>query len=205
MSGATPTGTPTYVSELGGRTYPLEAWRPPWRNPTPLVPKPNFLEVPPRMSALPLHEFPVVEDFRVVLVRLEPDLPEYGYTLVFESASLGWLASFPVWHHPDRDLPKADFKIPLGTLQRPFEDADQGWELMIAAYRGEVYVAQGELEGILDEGFAAWFKVPEHTYVRAWEEAIGRCRELAAAEGRAQVGPVGYVQARASYWASRPW
>jgi hypothetical protein len=85
--------------------------------------------------------------------------------IVFASARRGELARFPAWERADRDLRHfvAD-DIPTGSHAFPFEDADEGWRIVIFEENAYVYVYEnGEC-----------FRVPRDAYFDAWETLIAR-------------------------------
>lgn len=114
-----------------------------------------------------LDAFPLVTDFEVTL----RDVGEGGLHAEFTSASRGRVAGFPAWDHADRDLRHfipAD--VPLGTIDEPFEDADDGWRLMLFEHRGLVYVLEGDAPRTSD--FPRYFKVPRDRYIASWAALI---------------------------------
>jgi hypothetical protein len=65
--------------------------------------------------------------------------------------------------------------VPRGTLQQPYHDSDQGWNVMIWEMGGHVYIAEGD--GEWDEGrdsntYTMWFKVRSALYDQAWSAAL---------------------------------
>jgi hypothetical protein len=83
----------------------------------------------------------------------------------------GRLASFPAWEHADRDLrhfTPAD--VPLGSIDEPFEDADEGWRIVIFEHRSFIYVLEADDPKATD--FARWFRVPRDRYLQAWAALI---------------------------------
>ena len=114
-----------------------------------------------------LASFPVIRDFAVTL----RDSHEGGRHLEFTSASRGRLAGFPAWDHADRDLrhfTPAD--VPYGTLDIPYEDADEGWRIVIFERGGFVHVLEGSAARA--EDFALFFRVPRERYLAAWAAVI---------------------------------
>ena len=89
----------------------------------------------------------------------------------FRSASRGRLAHFPAWEHADRDLrhfTAAD--VPIGSMDHPYEDADEGWRVAIFEHRGFVYVLEGD--DAASDDFARSFRVPSDRYLQAWAARI---------------------------------
>jgi hypothetical protein len=108
-----------------------------------------------------LEAFPVVEDFLV----------EISEVLEFRSAEGGRLAGFPAWEHAERDLRHFDANdVPLGTIDEPFEDADEQWRMVIFEHRGHVYVLEGDSPHA--EDFDVFFRVTRDRYFEAWAAVI---------------------------------
>lgn len=113
-----------------------------------------------------LGSFPLVSDFDVKL-RDAGDGNLHAEFMA-EGERLAW---FPAWDHVDRDLRHfipAD--VPLGTLDEPYEDADESWRLMLFEHRGFVYVLEGDAPRTSD--FPRFFKVPRDRYLAAWAALI---------------------------------
>lgn len=113
-----------------------------------------------------LGSFPLVADFDVKL-RDEGDGNLHA-EFVAEGKRLAW---FPAWDHVDRDLRHfipAD--VPLGTLDEPYEDADESWRLMLFEHGGFVYVLEGDAPRTSD--FPRFFKVPRDRYLAAWAALV---------------------------------
>src|SRR5690348_13360364 len=103
---------------LGGSTY-SEKERPQfWRNEMPLL-----YDGSTGMKQLPLDQFPLIEDFQVILEDMRDTQEEqscFGYHVLFYSPCHGYVASFPWWDFAEKDLCREDFSIPLGDLMTPF-------------------------------------------------------------------------------------
>ena len=167
--------------EMGGKIY-TDAERPPaWHNEAPLPvllyrwPYPLEEQLP----LLPLDDFPLIEDFDVVLEgctskhEQEDHLPPRYYARFF-SPSRGFLALLL----PDEpeDLCQPDFVIPSGDFNAPYDDLDQGWNILIMEDHEYVYIITGNWE--IGEAQRTWFKVERNLYYRQWEKTIQRCRAL---------------------------
>ena len=114
-----------------------------------------------------LDAFPLISDFDV---RLR-DSGEGGLHAEFVSAAKGKLAGFPAWDHVDRDLRHfipAD--VPLGTIDEPYEDADEDWRLMLFEHKGFVYVLEADSPRSSD--FSRYFKVPRDRYLASWAALV---------------------------------
>jgi hypothetical protein len=112
-----------------------------------------------------LDSFPTINDFAIALSG------SADHHVEFISVKRGPLASFPAWEHADRDLrhfTPAD--VPLGTIDEPFEDADEGWRIAIFEHRTFIYVLEADDPNATD--FARWFRVPRDRYLQAWAALI---------------------------------
>jgi hypothetical protein len=112
-----------------------------------------------------LDSFPTAGDFAVVLSATADRHIE------FVSAKRGRLASFPAWERADRDLrhfTAAD--VPLGSIDVPFEDSDEGWRIAVFEHRTFVYVLEADDANADD--FPRYFRVPRDRYLQAWAALI---------------------------------
>jgi hypothetical protein len=117
------------------------------------------------IASLDLSQFPTVSDFRLDL----RDGP-LGPHLFFTSDDLGTLAGFPWWDGVVTGLERMTVAdIPLGTIQEPYCDLDQGWTILIFETSGYVYVRQGGEDRYT---YRSWFRVTRTRYVREWVQAI---------------------------------
>jgi hypothetical protein len=111
-----------------------------------------------------LDSFPAINDLSVALA-------DDDHHLIFSSASRGRLASFPAWEHADRDLRHfTPSDVPIGTMDIPFQDADENWRIVIFERRGFVYVL--EADDPQADDFRRWFRVPSERYLQAWAMLI---------------------------------
>lgn len=77
------------------------------------------------------------------------------------------LAWFPAWENADRDLKHfiaAD--VPLGSIDQPFEDFDDDWQIAILEHEGFVYVL--EADDPHAESFPRRYRISRDAYIRAW-------------------------------------
>jgi hypothetical protein len=112
---------------------------------------------------LELSGIPQIDDFGIRFG--EPT--EGGRHIEYASASLGTLASFPAWDHPDRDLRHfIPSDVPMGSIANPYEDADEGWRIVIFESEGSVYVLQADDPNA--EEFPVYFRVTRADYLGAW-------------------------------------
>ncbi|HEY8849591.1 MAG TPA: hypothetical protein VIO12_09885, partial [Thermoanaerobaculia bacterium] len=60
--------------------------------------------------------------------------------------------------------------VPIGTMDEPFDDAGEGWRIILFEYRGFVYVL--EADDPKAEDFPRYFRVPRDRYLQAWAMLI---------------------------------
>lgn len=159
---------------LNGPTY-SENDRPSfWENEQPLMLDDTGMTMHSvQLAHAPLDEFPLIEDFEVLLEFYYSD---FGYHVRFFSSVRGFIASFPWWDHAEHSLIKDGFTIPLGSFEHPAHDVEQGWEILIAAKDDLVYVLEGDFDNP-SAGYSSWFKVRQDVYLAEWQKAIAACRE----------------------------
>jgi hypothetical protein len=130
-----------------------------------------------QVEGLELDYFPLVEDFEI---RLEEMIDETGhsafYQVWFFSQTLGYLALF--WTlSMEIYLAKNEvdnISIPLGSLDTPYQNCDQGWELIIGEHNDFVYIMEGNFNYYYDR----WFKVLKAKYFEQWQLAIKIWKKL---------------------------
>lgn len=125
-----------------------------------------------------LESFPLVADFAVTLG--DPD--EGGRHIEYTSASRGKLSGFPAWDHADRDLRHfIATDVPLGTLDQPYEDADESWRLLLFEHQGFVYVLEADSPRASD--FPRFFRVTREQYLEAWAALIDAYNPITPLDG----------------------
>lgn len=119
------------------------------------------------LHELLLDDFPIIDDFALTLA----DSHDGGRHVEMASALLGRLAGFPAWDHADRDLrhfTAAD--VPLGAIDEPYDDRDEGWRILIFEHGGFVHVLEGDDPSTRE--FDTYFRVPRDRYFQAWAALI---------------------------------
>lgn len=134
---------------------------------------------------LPLHTFPLIEDFEVILCATlsnrSNEENQLRYRAGFFSPSRGWLTIFRYGNFTPQDLSESHFTIPCGDFTTPYCDYDQGWAILIAERDEMVYILTGNFEKLLEKkGYHTWFKVEKSRYYHQWEKAIDLCRQWCA-------------------------
>lgn len=110
-----------------------------------------------------LATVPAVPDFSVEL----RDLEDMGRIVHFVSPSRGELAWFPAWEHAERDLlHMAPQDVPLGTIDEPYDDRDEGWRIVIFEEGGYVYILEDDRPN--GTHFPRRYRVARNLYVYAW-------------------------------------
>lgn len=116
---------------------------------------------------LDLREFPIIDDFGI----LARQRGAFGYHLYCVSPMYGLLASFPWWDHAEKDLETMKIEnIPLGTIDKPFEDLEQSWQILIWEKRDYVYIMEGEDPCCIE--FPVWFRVRKQRYIEEWDRIL---------------------------------
>jgi hypothetical protein len=110
---------------------------------------------------------PLIDDFSIVL----REDGEGGKHLYFFSRKKGVLAGFPFWDHADRDLRHFTLEdVPFGSEERAYEEADEGWRIVIFQRGSEVHVWEGDDPA--REEYARTFRVDADRWWSAWSEVI---------------------------------
>lgn len=123
------------------------------------------------LSTLDLRAFPLAPGFAIKL----RDCASLGYHLDFVDGEGARLAGFPWWDHVEVALKTLDLaNIPRGTRDAPFDDLEQGWQILIFEEGSFVYVLEGNAPCCRE--FPRWFKVKTEDYVAAWSAAIAGAR-----------------------------
>ena len=119
------------------------------------------------LSRLDLTAFPLIEDFAIKLKKTGI----FGTHLYFYSEHWGQLAAFPWWDNVEKDLPKYTSRdIPNGGLEGPYDDLEQGWQILIFEDETFVYILQGD-DPMCTE-FEKWLKVNREKYYSEWMRVI---------------------------------
>lgn len=119
------------------------------------------------IKSLNLINFPLLEDFSIKVI----DTKTLGKHIYYFSEKEGVLTSFPWWDNVEVDIKNWDIKnIPLGSLDAPFDDLDQGWQVLIFKDIEYVYILEGDEPGC--EEFKSWYKVPLEKYINEWKRVL---------------------------------
>jgi len=138
----------------------------PFRNPRPL--RLAGEEMADALETVDLNGIPVVDDFSVQLREVDEDR---GSHVDFVSAAHGLLATFPAWDHAERDLRHFNpTDVPLGTIESPYEDADDEWRIVIFAKHAYVYVF--EADSPRAQAFPRYFRVTRDRYFEQWAQLM---------------------------------
>ncbi|WP_163940399.1 hypothetical protein [Paenibacillus sp. SYP-B3998] len=117
-----------------------------------------------------INQFPYIGDFEIILV--DNEYHKIGNHIKFYSHKNGILADFPWWDHADKDIKNYNRNdIPNGILNAPFDDFEEGWQIVIFEKESFVYVLIGSNPSF-SRVFHTWFKVDKHEYERAWVTLI---------------------------------
>lgn len=119
------------------------------------------------LKSLDLSIFPLINDFTVRLI----DTEIFGKQVDYFSPKEGVLTSFPWWDNVDMDIKNWTVKnIPLGTAETPFDDLEQGWQVLIFQDGIYVYILEGDEPGC--EEFSSWYKVSLEKYTEEWQKVL---------------------------------
>lgn len=121
------------------------------------------MELAESLREIDLTQVDTVEDFAVEL----RDMEDAGKIVHYTSGRFGELAWFPAWEHADRDMRHFTASdVPFGSRDEPYDDADEGWRIVIFEQGGYVYI----LEDDRPKGtrFPRRWRVERDQYFRAW-------------------------------------
>ncbi|GAB2569527.1 hypothetical protein Aab01nite_07380 [Paractinoplanes abujensis] len=117
--------------------------------------KPIVLEDYRDISKLDLNSFPCAGQFSV---RWADDMVE----LTDERLSLR--VRFPWWSRQDVEQAiQSPSGPPVGEVDEPFDDEEQGWRILVWQHAGMVGIMVGA-----DNTFTTWFRVPLERYLAGW-------------------------------------
>jgi hypothetical protein len=120
-----------------------------------------------RWNEIDLDNVPTIDDFTIELRELE----DCGRIVHFTSAVDGELAWFPAWEHADRDLRHfVASDVPIGTLDNPYDDRDEGWRIIIFEHAGHVYVFEDDRPN--GTRFPRRYRIPRVRYFMAWASLL---------------------------------
>jgi len=127
----------------------------------------------PRWNDIDLGDIPIINDFSIELRELE----DMGKIVHFISASRGELAWFPSWEHADRDLRHfVASDVPLGRIDDPYDDRDEGWRIVIFEEGGFVYIFEDDRPN--GTRFPRRWRVMRDRYFFAWAAVINEHNPL---------------------------
>lgn len=118
-----------------------------------------------RLSELSFENFPQVDDFMVDLREANS-----ATTLRYVCPSLGIVITFPWWNHAVNEIRGwTAAEIPCGSINSPFWDRDQGWNILIWQVHDRVYITEGDGD---PEIYERWFTISRDLYWSEWKKAI---------------------------------
>lgn len=130
-----------------------------------------------------LESVETVADFAVELRELE----DAGKIVHFVSPVIGELAWFPGWEHADRDLRHfTASEVPIGSIDEPFDDADDGWRIVIFEHGGYVYIFEDDRPK--GTRFPRRFRVARDRYFLAWALVMHEANPMISLEDLANSG-----------------
>lgn len=118
------------------------------------------------LLSLSSERFPVAEDFAI---EVFPDPSVQGYGLRFVDSGLDSVVGFPWWTNVERDLRSWSISdVPTGTVENPYTDAEQSWEILLWRAGEWIFIMEGDGEA----EFSVWFRVRVDRYCSEWERVI---------------------------------
>lgn len=121
------------------------------------------------IKALDLNLFPLIDDFEIVI----KDCGKYmGLHISYYSKKLRkTIASYPWWDNVNRDLMNMCIDdIPIGSIENPYNDLEQSWQLVIWVKGDFVYVIEGDEPCCIE--FPRYFKVEKCKYINEWQRIL---------------------------------
>jgi len=115
-----------------------------------------------------LSSVPLITGFTIVL----EDTNLFGKHMTFEDKEKNLIASFNWWDDVDVKI-KNMSRIPLGDIDDPFNDLEQGWQILIFELNSEVYILQSHEP--CGEEFPYYCKVKSKEYRKEWTRIIEEC------------------------------
>jgi hypothetical protein len=125
-------------------------------------------------------EFPEAHDFTVELTVWGEDRGEESLNLAYIVSSPATRICWGWWSQPVariRAWTLAD--IPCGTIEAPYFDSDQGWNILVWQMDDQIFVAEGDGEWDEERNqdtYTRWFKVSRELYEAGWTAALDRLR-----------------------------
>ncbi|MGN4126861.1 hypothetical protein ACMGD3_17910 [Lysinibacillus sphaericus] len=120
------------------------------------------------LKNLNLELFPVVNDFELLITKKR--VKHYSEFVYFYSRSKNEnLTTFEYWKNAKtflKDFKKRD--IPTGTIDNPFSDFDQGWQIIIFEENGFIYVLQGGEFDHENNTIHTWYRTSKEAYFNEW-------------------------------------
>ncbi|APR76805.1 Hypothetical protein A7982_02152 [Minicystis rosea] len=184
------------AAEREARRRAVPEFEPPgprWKNPEPLwilLPTMAGSDVPGLWSESITGDYVVGDLDRSTFPEvLDLEIGHHGLLdesyVYFASPTLGWLGGFAWWSTFGQSLVTEGMRaVPRGSMEHPWNDLEQGWEMLLWEHDGYVYVAEGgevtsrarrSLDGTR-RSFHCWFRVPLPLYLERFEALIERLR-----------------------------
>ncbi|MFH1670808.1 MAG: hypothetical protein ABIA92_04460 [Patescibacteria group bacterium] len=125
---------------------------------------------PTSLKSLDLDKFPLIKDF---YIEMHTSFSVYDGTsrdkeeisIHFRSRDHGVL--FTTSDYMTHYLNPTNTSIPSGTIEKPYHDSDQSYNVVIFHNNDHVYMLSGN-DDEHDNLYSNWFKVPKETYATAW-------------------------------------
>jgi hypothetical protein len=104
-------------------------------------------------------------------VDLAARLSGSGTVLRFVDPALDVVIEFSWWDNPEEDLSRWTLEdIPIGTLDQPYYDAEQCWQILIWRVGDVIYIASGGSDE--EDLYDTFLSVAAERYRAAWGDVI---------------------------------
>ncbi|MEV4513439.1 hypothetical protein AB0K00_31265 [Dactylosporangium sp. NPDC049525] len=132
------------------------------------------------LTGFSLDEFPDAHDFTVELTMWGKDQGVESLNLAYIVASPATRIRWVWWSEPvDKIRAWTVADIPRGTLEKPYYQSDQGWNIVVWQLDDQIFVAEGDGERDADREqntYTRWFRVSRELYDAGWTAALDRLR-----------------------------
>jgi hypothetical protein len=113
-----------------------------------------------------LSEFPAIDDFDIIYRYNQNEIH-----FIYYSEKFGLLNYFPYWYIKEENIRDITVEnVPIGTIEKPYCDVEQGGMIYIFEKRNHVYVMYSHDDNL--EICQTWYKVSKDRYFDNWLEII---------------------------------
>jgi len=125
-----------------------------------------------KLKDLDLDMFPIVNDIEVLITKKK--LKRTGKHISLYSARRNeQLTTFPKWACAELFLEDWDSStIPTGTIDQPFYDIMEGWQIIIFEEKEFIYLLEGGESEEKINTIHTWYRTPKSLYFKEWKKLI---------------------------------